>query len=63
MHFPAFCAIIKVVNHQNNRKPFTPVIMADNNLITAHRIGWIIWIYQIIKRIGYHISKAKSVRI
>ena len=37
--------------------------MADNNLITAHRIGWIIWIYQIIKRIGYHISKAKSVRI
>ena len=37
--------------------------MADNNLITAHRIGWIIWIYQIIKRTGYPISKAKSVRI
>ena len=32
-------------------------------MITAHRIGWIIWIYQIIKRTGYHISKAKSVRI
>ena len=37
--------------------------MADNNLITAHRIGWIVWVYQIIKRTGYHISKAKSVRI
>ena len=39
------------------------VITLDNEMITAHRIGWIIWIYQIIKRIGYHISKAKSVRI
>ena len=39
------------------------VIALDNTMITAHRIGWIIWIYQIIKRTGHHISKAKSVRI
>ena len=32
-------------------------------MITAHRIGWIIWIYQIIKRTEHHISKAKSVRV
>jgi len=29
-----------------------PVIIPDNNLITIHRIGWIIWTYQIIKRTG-----------
>ena len=39
------------------------IITADNNLITVHRIGWIIWIHQIIKRTGHHISKAKSFKI
>lgn len=48
-----------IAEHQK----FFSVITADNNLITAHRIGCIIWIYQIIKRIGRHISEAKSVRI
>lgn len=46
-----------------NKMPVTLVITVDNNLITTHRIGWIIWICQIITRIGHHISKAKSVRI
>ena len=34
----------------------------DNNLITAHRIGWIIWTHQIIKKMRYQIYEAKSVK-
>ena len=61
--FPPFVIPSKSQTSRANSKQLPPVITADNNLITAHRIGWIIWIYQIIKRTGYHISKAKSVRI
>ena len=32
-----------------NTAPFAPVINADNKMITEGVIGWIIWIYQIIK--------------
>ena len=39
-----------------------PVITTDNNLITAHRIGWIIWTHQIIKKMRYQIYEAKSVK-
>ena len=39
-----------------------PVITPDNELITAHRIGWIIWTCQIIKRMRYQIDEAKSVK-
>lgn len=39
-----------------------PVITTDNNLITAHRKGWIIWTHQIIKKMRYQIYEAKSVK-
>ena len=54
--------ISAIINtRKDGRKPF--VITSDNNLITFHRIGWITWIYQIIKRTGQHISETKSVKI
>lgn len=54
-------------DHSCSRKPpeqiqtLPPVITADNNLITAHRMGWMLWIHHTFKRTGHHISRARSV--
>ena len=37
-------------------EPF-PVITRDNKMITAHRVGWKIWIGQIVEILGIKIHK------
>ena len=34
-----------------------PVITRDNKMITAHRVGWILWIGQIVEILGIIIQK------
>ena len=52
LFFDVVCGIISVTIHKQKKfEPF-PVITCDNKMIIAHRVGWIIWIGQIVERLG-----------